>query len=81
MCECGLLVDGKCLNCGKKHEKKEKQSLVIWLLKGETLKFESVENLKNNDTELKFDYFGVSTQVKRSAVFNQINIAGFALEE
>ena len=58
-----------------------KKSLIIWLLKGETLKFESVENLKNNDTELKFYYFGVSTQVKRSAVFNQSNIAGFALEE
>ena len=58
-----------------------KKSLIIWLLKGETLKFESVENLKNNDTELKFSYFGGSTQVKRSAVFNQINIAGFALEE
>ena len=45
------------------------------------MKFEGVENLENNDNELKFDYFGVSTQVKRSAVFNQINIAGFALEE
>ena len=81
MCECGLLVDGKCLNCGKKHEKKEKKSLIIWLLRGDTLMFEGVENLENNDNELKFDYFGVSTQVKRSAVFNQINIAGFALEE
>ena len=45
------------------------------------MKFEVVENLENNDNELKFDYFGVSTQVKRSAVFNQINIAGFALEQ
>ena len=58
-----------------------KKSLIIWLLKGETLKFEGVENLENNETELKFDYFGVSTQAKRSAVFNQINIAGFALEQ
>ena len=59
----------------------KQQSLIIWLLTGETLKFEGVENLEINDNELKFDYFGVSTQVKRSAVFNQINIAGFALEQ
>ena len=58
-----------------------KKSLIIWLLKGETLKFEGVENLENNDNELKFDYFGVSTQVKRQAVFVADNIAGFALEE
>ena len=58
-----------------------KNSLIIWLLTGETLKFEGVENLENTDNELKFDYFGVSTQVKRSAVFNQINVAGFALEQ
>ena len=43
----------------------KQKSLIIWLLKGETLKFEGVENIENNDTELKFDYFGVSTQVKR----------------
>lgn len=47
---------------------------------GTTLFFEEVEHLENGDSELTFDYFGVSTQVKRSAVFNQINIAGFALD-
>lgn len=59
----------------------KEKTLIIWLLKGETLKFEKVTNLENNDSELKFDYFGVSTQVKRSAVFNQANISGFALEK
>lgn len=59
---------------------KEEKTLIIWLVDGNTMKFEKVENLENNDSELKFDYFGVLTQVKRSAVFNQINIAGFALE-
>ncbi|EMF0195285.1 hypothetical protein NYG43_002203 [Enterococcus hirae] len=59
----------------------KEKTLIIWLLKGETLKFEKVTNLENNDNELKFDYFGVSTQVKRSAVFNQVNISGFALEK
>ena len=43
--------------------------------------FEKVENLENTDSELKFDYLGVSTQKIRSAIFNQINIAGFALEK
>lgn len=57
------------------------KTLIVWLIKGETLKFEKVENLENSDTELKFDYFGVTTNVPRSAVFNQINIAGFALEK
>lgn len=59
----------------------KEKTLIIWLLKGETLKFEKVTNLETNDSELKFDYFGVSTQVKRSAVFNQVNISGFALEK
>ena len=57
------------------------QTLVIWLPRGETLYFEKVENLENTDSELKFDYLGVSTQKIRSAIFNQINIAGFALEK
>ena len=57
------------------------RTLVIWLKRGETLYFEKVENLQNGDSELTFNYFGKATQVKRSAVFNQINIAGFALEE
>ncbi|MEQ7241440.1 MULTISPECIES: hypothetical protein [Enterococcus] len=59
----------------------KERTLIIWLLRGETLKFEKVTNLENNDSELKFEYFGVSTQVKRSAVFNQVNISGFALEK
>jgi len=59
----------------------KEKTLIIWLLKGETLKFEKVTNLENNDSKLKFEYFGVSTQVKRSAVFNQVNISGFALEK
>ena len=53
------------------------QTLVIWLPRGETLYFEKVEKLENTDSELKFDYLGVSTQKTRSAIFNQINIAGF----
>jgi hypothetical protein len=57
------------------------KTLVIWLPKGETLYFENVEKLENTDSELKFDYIGVSTGKMRSAIFNQINIVGFALEK
>mgnify|MGYP003599895163 CR=1 FL=1 len=57
------------------------QTLVIWLPKGETLYFENVEKLENTDSELKFDYFGKKKKKTRSAIFNQINIAGFALEK
>lgn len=57
------------------------KSLIVWLIDGQTMKFEKVTDLENTDSELSFNYFGISTQVKRSAVFNQINIVGFALEE
>ncbi|OJG40890.1 hypothetical protein RV02_GL001744 [Enterococcus gilvus] len=60
--------------------KKMDKSLIIWLNEGQTLKFEKVKDLENTDEELKFNYFGVSTGVERNAVFNQINISGFALE-
>lgn len=59
----------------------EEKSLIIWLIDGKTMKFEKVEELKNTDSELTFDYYGISTKTKRSAVFNQINIAGFALQK
>lgn len=57
-----------------------RDTLVIWLIHGETLCFENVTALENNDDELTFDYVEVSSGAERSVVFNQINIAGFALE-
>lgn len=54
------------------------KTLVVWTVEGKTMFFEDVKHLENGDSELTFDYFGVSTQTRRSAVFNQINIAGFA---
>lgn len=59
----------------------EGATLIVWLNDGKTLHFEKVTNLENSDFELTFDYFGQSTQVDRAAVFNQINIAGFALQK
>lgn len=57
------------------------KSLIIWLIDGNTMKFENVKNLRDIGLELRFNYFGISTQVAREAVFNKNNIAGFALEE
>lgn len=56
------------------------KSLIIWLVDGKTMKFEKVSHLSNDDLHLTFNYFGVSTQVPRKAVFNKKNIAGFAIE-
>lgn len=64
----------------------KEKSLIIWFKNGGTGKFEKVENFINETvasgkTYIRFSYFGVSTQVKRQAVFVTDNIAGFALEE
>lgn len=58
----------------------ENKTLIIWLKNGNTCKFEKVENFQEIGDELKFGYFGVSTQVKRMAIFHRENIAGYALE-
>lgn len=59
------------------------KSLIIWNKDGSTMKFEKVTNFQwtwQNDT-ITFEYFGVSTQVKRNAVFSIKNISGYALEQ
>ncbi|WP_301357544.1 hypothetical protein [Enterococcus spodopteracolus] len=59
------------------------KSLIIWNKDGSTMKFEKATNFQwtwQNDT-ITFEYFGVSTQVKRNAVFFIKNIAGYALEQ
>lgn len=58
----------------------ENKTLVIWLNDGNTLKFEQVEEFYEHDGNIAFNYFGVSTQVKRSARFLYQNIAGYALK-
>lgn len=62
------------------------KSLIIWNKNGSTMKFEKVTNfmdvyLRSGEPRISFDYFGVSTQVKRNAVFFIKNIAGYALEQ
>lgn len=57
------------------------KSLIIWLNNGNTCKFEQVDKLQEDGHIIKFEYFGVSTQVKRTAIFHRENIAGYALED
>lgn len=70
-----------------KYRKEESlmQSLIIWLSDGQTMKFEDVKNFKEVSTEdldsLQFNYLGVSTGVRRNAVFIVPKIMGWALEE
>ncbi|MCO5422501.1 hypothetical protein NG859_12115 [Enterococcus faecalis] len=61
------------------------KSLIIWLPTGETMKFEDVRDVEtvphNLDWDvLKFNYLGVSTGVRRNAVFEMSKLMGWALE-
>lgn len=62
------------------------KSLIIWLPTGETMKFEDVRNVETVTTDidwdvLKFNYLGVSTGVRRNAVFEIVKLMGWALED
>ena len=57
------------------------KTLIIWLSNGGTCHFEEVTELREHDNYISFNYFGVSTQVSRKAVFQRNNIAGYALEK
>lgn len=63
----------------------DEKSLIIWNENGSTMKFKKVTNfmdvyLRSGEPRISFDYFVVSTQVKRNAVFFIKSIAGYALE-
>lgn len=62
------------------------QSLIIWLPTGQTMKFEDVRDFKekpiiHDDLAMSFNYMGVSTGVRRDAVFRKDMIMGWALEQ
>ena len=57
------------------------KSLIIWLCDGQTMKFEKVTNFKSGAHIIEFNYFGISTGVKRYATFSWDKIAGYALEK
>ncbi|WP_288746397.1 hypothetical protein [uncultured Enterococcus sp.] len=62
------------------------KSLIIWLPTGETMKFEDVQDFEEepigyDDLAVRFNYMGVSTGVRRDAVFRRDTIMGWALEQ
>lgn len=62
------------------------KSLIIWLPTGQTMKFEDVrdfdeEPIGYEDLAVRFNYMGVSTGVRRDAVFRRDMIMGWALEQ
>lgn len=59
----------------------EEKSLIIWNKNGSTMKFEKVKNFIEDwqRDQISFEYFGISTQVRREAKFYIKNIAGYAL--
>lgn len=61
----------------------EEKSLIIWNKNGSTMKFEKVTNFIEDwqRDQISFEYFGISTQVRREAKFYTKNIAGYALEQ
>ena len=61
------------------------KSIIIWLPTGETMKFEDVrdfdeEPIGYDDHAIRFNYMGVSTGVRRDAVFRKSMILGWSLE-
>ena len=59
------------------------KSLIIWNKDGSTMKFEKVTNFIEDwqRDQISFEYYGISTQVRREATFYIKNIAGYALEQ
>lgn len=62
------------------------KSLIIWLPTGQTMKFEDVrdfdeEPIGYDDLAVRFNYLGVSTGVRRDAVFRKGMIMGWAQEQ
>lgn len=55
--------------------------LIVFTNNGQTYHFKGVENFKPTTTGFSFDYVGVATGDKRSAMFNNTSTAGYALRE
>ena len=50
--------------------------LIVFIVSGVTHRFHNVENLKEEDGKLTFDYVGLSTGQKRAACFT--NYSGYS---
>lgn len=61
------------------------KSLIIWLPTGQTMKFEDVQDFEDDppgyEETIAFNYHGVSTGVRRKAVFMKSRLMGWALEQ
>ena len=61
------------------------KSLIIWLPTGQTMKFEDVRDFDEDppgyEETIAFNYHGVSTDVRRKAVFMKSRLMGWALEQ
>ncbi|VFA64277.1 Uncharacterised protein [Enterococcus saccharolyticus] len=61
------------------------KSLIIWLPTGQTMKFEDVRDFDEDppgyEETIAFNYHGVSTSVRRKAVFMKSRLMGWALEQ
>ncbi|MEG0078206.1 hypothetical protein [Enterococcus sp.] len=55
--------------------------LIVFTNNGQTYHFKGIENFRPTTTGFSFDYLGVATGVKRSAVFNNTSTAGYAFRE
>ena len=55
--------------------------LIVFVVSGVTHRFHSVENLKEKDGKLTFDYVGLSTGQKRTAYFTNYSGYSFCPEE
>lgn len=55
--------------------------LIVFTNNGQTYHFKGVECFRPTTTGFSFDYVGVATGVKRSAMFNNTSTAGYALRE
>lgn len=61
------------------------KSLIMWLPSGQTMKFEDVRDFDEDppgyEETIAFNYHGVSTDVRRKAVFMKSRLMGWALEQ
>lgn len=54
--------------------------IIIFTTSGCTYKFKNVKNLTPTTNGITFEYFGVSTNVWRTATFDYRGISGYAIE-
>ncbi|MFC5630116.1 MULTISPECIES: hypothetical protein [Streptococcus] len=53
-------------------------NVAIYFKNGSTAYFQQVENFHGNQENIKFTYFGLSSQERKQAVFYKDSIAGLA---